>query len=69
VEFDEFRSELLAACGRAASLLDLDDAECEEQFWDLRDERTHCGTCTVRTVMDEVWPSIEKYLLSLGVDF
>ena len=46
----------------AASLMDLVDAISEEDQEDLWDERHHCGTCMVRTVMETVWPSIEAYI-------
>jgi hypothetical protein len=26
------------------------------------EERFHCGSCIVRTVMEEVWPAVEKYI-------
>ncbi len=46
----------------AAQLMDLVDALDEDDYEDLSDERFHCGTCVVRTVMETVWPSIEKYI-------
>lgn len=60
----QLAQEINKAIVRAAEVLDLkdlDDASEEEQLaaWD---ERHHCGTCIMRTVMEEIWPEIEAYV-------
>lgn len=51
------------AVKRAADVLDgkelpfLDDEEAETAWAEMH----HCGTCTVRTVMDVVWPALVEY--------
>lgn len=34
----------------------------EEAHMRAYEDRFHCGTCTVRTVLETVWPSIEAYI-------
>jgi hypothetical protein len=57
--------EIDDAIVRAGRLMDLADATTEEQQADLYEHRYHCGTCVVRTVLDEVWPAISAYILAL----
>ena len=45
----------------AARVLDLEDV-IEEDVEEVYDEIYHCGTCTVRSVMELVYPSIEAYM-------
>ena len=50
---------------KAGQILEL--TEFEDDDWsDDRDERYeaiyHCGTCTVRVVLETVWPAIEAYI-------
>jgi len=53
---------------KAASMIDsLGYDESEDPFneydYDDRYEMIyHCGTCTVRYVMEQIWPSIEAYI-------
>jgi hypothetical protein len=47
---------------KAGWLLDLADAKSEEEHAELADQRLHCGTCTVRTVMEQVMPPLRRYL-------
>lgn len=52
---------------RAAALIEgvdlYDEAEGDEELLEnLWVERNHCGTCTVRTVMEEVWPAVDAYV-------
>ena len=61
--------EIDLAIQKAASVLNMDDfihldVDLDEHgpYWDALEERHHCGTCTVRTVMEIVWPSIEKLI-------
>lgn len=53
---------------KAASMIDsLGYDESEDPFneYDYDDHYEmiyHCGTCTVRYVMEQIWPSIEAYI-------
>lgn len=60
----DYIASIDSAVQRAAAILDLVDVQEEDdEDIDLAyEERFHCGTCIVRTVMDEVWPSIEAYI-------
>lgn len=56
-----------AAIAQAARLMDMIDVSelpdlDEEAIESICEERHHCGTCEVRTVMEAVWPSIEAYI-------
>ena len=54
------------AIQHAAALMDMRDYEHLEEdtdeSLDVMEERFHCGTCIVCTVMDAVWPSVEEYV-------
>jgi hypothetical protein len=53
------------AIDHAAWLFELGDVpdDAEDEFRDLvYEERYHCGTCMVRTVMEVVWPPIEDLI-------
>lgn len=53
------------AIDHAAWLMELGDVsdDAEDEFRDLVHKgRHHCGTCTVRTVMEVVWPPIEDLI-------
>lgn len=49
---------------RAANLMDCADVADadEEAAMDIYEERHHCGTCMVRTVLEEVWPAVDEYV-------
>lgn len=51
---------------RAAALMEMSDFDHLEEETDESLEaaeiRFHCGTCIVRTVMEEVWPEVEKLI-------
>lgn len=63
-----FIAAIDAAVRRAEFVMDLGDvpdegdAASDEAGMLAFEERFHCGTCVVRTVMDEVWPPIESYI-------
>lgn len=42
-------------------LADLDDDVPEDERDRIWEDRHHCGTYMVRTVMETVWPAIERY--------
>lgn len=37
---------------------EVDDAHLETIY----ESRFHCGTCIVRTVLEEIWPSVQDYI-------
>lgn len=41
---------------------DLDPDASDEQHEEAYEERFHCGTCVVRTVMETVWPPVDDYI-------
>lgn len=53
---------------KAASMIDslgYDESEDPLNEYDYDDHYEmiyHCGTCTVRYVMEQIWPSIEAYI-------
>ena len=59
------------AIEQAGLLLDLADApwgdspEADAYREEVFEERFHCGVCTVRVVMETVWPAIEDYISDL----
>ena len=57
------------AVKRAADVISLVGVPSEEEDpeeWNAEFERvSHCGTCTVRAVLEVVWPSIDRYIESL----
>ena len=48
--------------GRKMDCLDIDSDASEEEAEQIYEDRFHCGTCVVRTVMETVWPSVENYV-------
>ena len=62
----EYLHNIDIAIQHAASLMDMRDFDHLEEDTDeslsAMEERFHCGTCIVRTVMEEVWPAVEKYI-------
>lgn len=51
---------------RAAGLMELSDFahldEETDESLEAAEVRFHCGTCIVRTVLEEVWPEVEKLI-------
>lgn len=65
---DEYLNKIDEAIKHAAKIMDLDDLDPEnneEEYEAEWEARFHCGTCVVRTVMDNIWPSIEQYITAL----
>lgn len=60
----EFRTAIDEAIEQAAYMMDMRDVQDvdDEEFDMILEARNHCGTCTVRTVMETVWPEVEKYI-------
>jgi hypothetical protein len=53
------------AIKRAAVIMELGDIEEDESsddFDSIYEERFHCGTCIVRTVLDEIWPDLNNLM-------
>jgi hypothetical protein len=53
------------AIKRAAVVMELGDIEEDESsddFDSIYEERFHCGTCMVRTVLDEIWPDLSNLM-------
>lgn len=50
--------------GKILDMADLTEEESEnpDTYDSVYEERFHCGVCTVRTVMETVWPSVDEYL-------
>jgi hypothetical protein len=50
--------------GKIMGMEDLSDEESEDDgvYDTVYEERFHCGVCTVRTVMEVVWPSVDDYM-------
>lgn len=61
-ELESSVAAIEAAFVRAAQKLDLEDATDENEHWELHEARYHCGVCTVRVVMEEVWPAVQSYI-------
>jgi hypothetical protein len=50
----------------AAKFMDLADVNEDSDDYDtVWEDRYHCGTCVVRSVMEVVWPSIDELITSL----
>ena len=49
-------------------LEDLPDDAPETDYERAYEERHHCGTCVVRSVMEVIWPSIDAYIDYLDRD-
>lgn len=60
----EYRDRIDASFAEAARILELRDLtdDDEDLAMDVYEERHHCGTCEVRTVMEIVWPAVEDYI-------
>ena len=61
---ESFLQSIDKAVQDAASLMDMGDVgDMPDEDYDMIYEaRHHCGTCMTRTVMETVWPEIEKYI-------
>jgi hypothetical protein len=63
---EEYFRNIDIAIQHAAFLMEMKDFEHLDEDTDeslsAAEERFHCGSCIVRTVMEEVWPAVEKYI-------
>lgn len=55
-------NEAFSEAAKILELADCPDFLDDEEMEMIFESRHHCGTCMVRTVMDVVWPEIEKYV-------
>lgn len=65
---EEYLNKIDEAIKHAAKIMDLDDLDPENNVEEYEIEweaRFHCGVCVVRTVMDNIWPSVEEYITAL----
>lgn len=62
-----YREAIDAALKKAAGLLEGDDLDPDDEdvYLDGIEWRNHCGSCTVLTVMETVWPEVDRYLAYL----
>lgn len=60
----DYERAIDAAIRDAEGLMDLTDIDDEDEEARERayEERFHCGTCIVRTVLEQVWPAIDEYI-------
>jgi hypothetical protein len=66
-EFDELYylkliDESVIKAGQILELQDFDDDDWSDDRDARYEDIYHCGTCTVRVVLETVWPSIEAYI-------
>ena len=61
-EFLEKIDKSFVEAARVLELADLPDQLGEADLEQFHEDRHHCGTCMVRTVMDVVWPTVEEYV-------
>ena len=64
IEEDHLLMMIDEAIKEAAQVMELHDLDQydEELLESAYEERFHCGTCIVRTVLEQVWPSVENYV-------
>ena len=58
---NDLLSNIDLAIVTAARVLDLEDV-IQEDIEEVYEGIYHCGTCTVRSVMEVIYPSIEAYM-------
>ena len=66
-EFDELYylklvDEAVVKAGQILELTEFEDADWSDDRDERYEEIYHCGTCTVRVVLETVWPAIEAYI-------
>ncbi len=64
---DEFVAEFYDALDDAYDWLDINDIEDDDDNarYDAYEDRFHCSVCTVRGILEIVWPVAERYIQSL----
>lgn len=61
---DDFLANIDASVRKAERLLSMADApeDDPEAFDDLYEQLFHCEVCTVREVLEVVWPPVQEYI-------
>jgi hypothetical protein len=56
--------EIDAAIERAGNMMNMSDfaGTSEDDYQDAYEARYHCGVCTVREVMEAIWPAVDTYI-------
>jgi hypothetical protein len=62
LDFEENIDKCFLEAAKVLDMADLPDGIDDEELEFISEARFHCGTCTVRTVMEVVWPAIEEYI-------
>lgn len=52
----------ISEAGQVMDCADIDETIPDDEVFDIWEQRHHCGTCMVRTVLETVWPSVEEYI-------
>lgn len=53
----------IRAAERMLAMEDVPDEDVDpDAFWDEHEARFHCEVCTVREVLNVIWPEVEKYV-------
>lgn len=61
---DDFLVKIDASIRKAERLLGMEDApeDDPEAFDELYEQLFHCEVCTVREVLEVIWPSVQDYI-------
>lgn len=60
--FEEKIDKSFQNAAEMLEMMDLPEDTSDEDLELIGESRFHCGTCTVRTVMEAVWPAVEEYI-------
>ena len=66
---DEYIEAINAAIIQANNYMDLNDINDEledDAHESAYEERYHCGTCVVRSVVEQIWPAVNDYIMFLS---
>lgn len=67
-EYIEAISKAIEVANHHMNLDDLDYDADPDNYDDMYEERFHCGTCVVRSVLEIVWPAFNDYIMFLSND-
>jgi hypothetical protein len=54
--------EAIKHAAKVMELADLDEDMDEDEKDSVYEDRFHCGTCMVRTVMETIWPDLNNLM-------
>ena len=54
--------EAIKQAAKVMELEDLDEDMDEDEKDSIYEDRFHCGTCMVRTVMETIWPDLNNLM-------